>query len=253
MPGTAGNVEPNTITVVPAAEDPQTLSVRNGAATSGGTHEEFPQVTQAEVDAALVVLNEDLSAAFTAAVEDGAGAPENTTVYPETAVLGEATPSPDPATLVGQEVASFDLSLSANGTVIAVDDSPVEGIAEQRLLANVGSDYRLVDGSIEITPGSPTVSGGEVTFPVTASAARVRLLDEEELLALVKGKTVDEAEAALDQFGEVDITPWPDWVSSIPSIDSRVTLVIVGQDEAAGPGASVLPGSSGSPRPDGSP
>ena len=43
--GPSGNVEPNTITVIPAAEDPTTLSVRNKAATSGRARDEFPQVS----------------------------------------------------------------------------------------------------------------------------------------------------------------------------------------------------------------
>ncbi|HET9347373.1 MAG TPA: baseplate J/gp47 family protein [Candidatus Limnocylindrales bacterium] len=257
-PGTAGNVEPNTITVIPAAEDPTTLSVRNKAATSGGTHEEFPQVSEAEVNAALEQLNAQLADAFAAAVADGAGKPANAILYPETAVLGTSTPTVDPTTLVGQELASFDLGVDATGTVIAVDSSPVETIAESRILANVGAGYRLVDGSIDIDAGEGTVSNGQVTFPVTASATRVRILDPAELLGLVKGRSLEDAEAALAPFGRVEIAPWPDWVSSIPTMDGRVSLVIVGQEDAAdGADASEPPGSaspgSASPGADGSP
>ena len=253
-PGESGNVEPNTITVIPAAEDPTTLSVRNKAATSGGTHEEFPQVSEAEVTAALEQLNAQLADTFTAAVADGAGAPANTTLYPGTAVLGQSTPTVDPATLVGKEVASFDLGLGATGTVIAVDDTPLESIAESRIEANVGAGYRLVDDSIRIDAGDGTVTNGQVTFPVTASASRVRILEPAELLALVRGKSLDDAAAALAPFGEVDIVPWPDWVSSIPTMDGRVTLVIVGQDETTDAGVPtpyLSPGAS--PRADGSP
>jgi hypothetical protein len=120
-------------------------------------------------------------------------------------------------------------------------------------MANVGSDYRLVDGSVDIEQGPATVMNGEVSFPVTASASRVRILDPVQLLALVKGKSFAEARAELAPFGQVSITPWPDWVSTVPSIDSRVSLEIVGQDgsSGAGPGASSPggspPGASGSP------
>jgi hypothetical protein len=252
-PGPSGNVEPNTITVVPAAEDPTTLSVRNKAATSGGTHDEFPQVTEAEVTAAVEQLNAQLADTFAAAVADGAGKPANAILYPETAVLGSSTPTVDPATLVGKEAASFDLGVGATGTVIAVDASPVESIAESRILANVGADYRLVDGSIDIDAGDGTVTNGEVTFPVTASASRVRLLDSAELIALVKGKSLEDAEAALAPFGEVEIVPWPDWVSSVPTMDSRVKLVIVGQGEAAAGAGPTEPAGSPSPGADGSP
>ena len=252
-PGPSGNVEPNTITVIPAAEDPTTLSVRNKSATSGGTHEEFPQVTEAEVTAALEQLNAQLADTFAAAVADGAGKPANAILYPETAVLGTSAPTVDPATLVGKEVPSFDLGVGATGTVIAVDSSPVESIAESRILANVGADYRLVDGSIDIDAGDGTVANGEVTFPVTASASRVRILDPAELLGLVKGKSLEDAKAALAPYGTVEVVPWPDWVSSIPTMDSRVTLVIVGQGGAADASAEPGPDGSASPGADGSP
>jgi hypothetical protein len=248
--GTTGNVEPNAITVIPAAEDPVTLTVRNKAATTGGTHEEFPQIAQADVDAAIAALTAKLPDAFTEAIARGDGVPEGARVFEETAVLGEATPTTDPATLVGQEVETFNLELTATGSVIAVDATPVEDIAEVRLLANVGSDHRLVEGSIEYEPGDPTVSNGQVSFPITASAARVALLDPAELLAMIKGQDVETAMKTLGAFGEVEITTWPEWVSSIPGMESRVTLEIVGQGE--GPPGSSPSGGPPSPSPSGS-
>ena len=246
-PGPAGNVEPNTILTIPADEDPLTLKVRNRAATSGGTREEFPQIAQADVDAALEALRPQLDEAFAAAVDGGAGAPQGATPFPETAVLGEPAPTVDPATLLGQEIETFELGLRATGTVIAVDDSPVEAIAETRLLSNVGADHRLVDGSIDIDQGEPTVTAGEVSFPVQARAERVRLLDPADLLARIKGRTVDEAESILAAFGEVEIRTWPDWVTTIPGLDSRVTIVIAGQGGPAEDDGSAEPSGAGSP------
>ena len=63
-PGRRGNVEPNTIVIVPKGEDPQALKVVNPDATRGGTHDEFPKVAQADVDAALKQLSTALDAAF---------------------------------------------------------------------------------------------------------------------------------------------------------------------------------------------
>ncbi|HET9456295.1 MAG TPA: baseplate J/gp47 family protein, partial [Candidatus Limnocylindrales bacterium] len=246
-PGPAGNVEPNTILTIPADEDPLTLKVRNRAATSGGSREEFPQIAQADIDAALEALRPQLDEAFAAAVDGGAGAAQGATPFPETAVLGEPAPTVDPATLLGQEVETFDLGLRATGTVIAVDDSPVEAIAETRLLSNVGADHRLVEGSIDIDQGEPTVTGGEVSFPVQARAERVRLLDPADLLARIKGRTVEEAESILAAFGRVDIRTWPDWVTTIPGLESRVTIVITGQGGPAGDDRSAEPSATGSP------
>jgi hypothetical protein len=246
--GTAGNVEPNTITVIPPGEDPVTLTVRNQKATSGGARNVFPKINQEDVDKALAALHAKLDEAFAAAVAAGAGAPAPTTLFPATATLGDAIPSVDPGTLVGQEVETFDLGLSATGTVIAVDASPVQDIAEARLVANVSAGYRLVDGSDHVDHGDPVVTGGVVTFPVSARAAQVRVLDPEALRTLVKGQSVDQARALLSPYGEVAIDTWPAWVSSITGFDARLT-VSVGGHTADGPGSSPSGGpSSGSPR-----
>jgi hypothetical protein len=82
-----------------------------------------------------------------------------------------------------------------------------------------------------------------VSFPVTARASRVRLLDPAELLGLVKGLPVADAEEALGKFGDVVVDTWPDWVSTVPTMDSRVSLSIVGQTEPAPAGSGDPEGS----------
>ena len=239
--GKSGNVEPNTITVIPAAEDPLTLSVRNKAETAGGTHEEFPQVEQADLDKAVEALQAKLPQAFEDAIAAGEGVPEGAQVFDDTAVLGTSTPTTDPGTLLGQEIETFELELTAVGTVIAVDDSPVEDIARARLLANVGSDHRLVEGSIKFEPGDPTVENGEVSFPISASAARVPILDPAALLAQIKGQPVERAREILAPYGNVEIRTWPEWVTSIPGIDSRLSFTIAGQGEGERDGGPPSP------------
>jgi hypothetical protein len=248
-PGTAGNVPANAITVVPRSENPDLTKVRNPDATAGGEHEEFPQVSQAEVDAALAALRAALEAAFAESLAGGAGAPAGMTVFPDTGLLGEGAPTTDPATLVGQEVATFDLGMTASGSVIAVDETPIASIAEARLRSNVGAGFRLVEDSIRIEPGDGTVTAGEVTFPVSARAARIPLLDPAELIALVKGRSVDDARQALEAYGTVEIETWPDWVTTVTTIDARISLEIVGQD---GPGgeADATPDPDGDATPD---
>ncbi len=224
--GTEGNVEPNTITVIPRGEDPIALDVLNPDATTGGTHQEFLKVTQKDIDAALAALQPALEAAFTAKLADPTIAPPGDTVFPETGVLGAATPNVDPATLLDTEVETFELGLSATGTATAVNQTPVETVAESRLLATIDASHELVDGSIDVEVLPAVVSDGQVSFPATASATQIAILDPDELKALVAGQTVDEATKTLEQYGTVDITTWPDWVSSIPTLDGRVQLTI---------------------------
>jgi hypothetical protein len=240
-PGPAGNVEAGTITERPTDTRQLLVSVNNSDPTAGGARNEFPKVSQDEVDKAVAGLRAKLDEAFTAAVAAGAGAPAETTLFPETAALGDSTSSIDPATLVGQEIETFDLSLNATGTVIAVDASPVKDIARTRLVGNVGAGYSLVEGSTKIEQGDPLVSDGVVSFPVSARAARVRILDPDDLRALVKGQPTEQARTLLEPFGEVSIETWPAWVSSITGFDSRLTVKVGGPSEA-GPGPSPSPG-----------
>ena len=239
-PGTAGNVDAGTIRVIPARYNRNLLSVTNPAATSGGTREEFKRVAQKDIDAALEQLGLDIQAQFATALEDGAGAPPGTTVFPDTAALGEPAPTVDPATLLNQEVEAFTLSVTATGTVLAVDASPVEAIAEARLQGSVDGGYTLVDDSIEVTVGEGSVVGGVVTFPVDGSAKQVRPLDGEALRRQVLGLGREEAVAALAPYGEVDLVLWPDWVAAVPSLEQRVTLT-VGDPVEVPPGEGRVP------------
>jgi predicted secreted protein len=240
-PGPEGNLEPNTILTIPRGESPLTLKVTNPDATTGGTREEFPRVTQKDVDAALAALDVALKAGFEAKVADPALAPAGATVFPETAHLGEATPSVDPATLVGTEAATFDLDLSATGTVIAVDDAPVASIAESGLAANVVSGYQLVEDSVDVQVGAAIVEGDQVSFPVTVSATQVAVLDPTELEALVLGKTPQQAQVALSPYGTAVISLSPDWATTIPTFENRVDLSVADTGPSAAPGASASP------------
>ena len=240
--GTAANVPPNAITVVPKGEDPLVTNVRNVDPTSGGKHDEFPKIDQADVDAALTQLTEQLGKDFDTLVADPAHVPPGMTVFPDTRSLADPVPSSDPAGLIGQEVASFELEMTSTGTVTSVDESAVTTLAADRMRAAVGSGRRLVDGSIEVTVGAPSVAGEIVMFPVTATAKQVQVLDPKSLAAQVKGKPAGEARRILAAYGEVELSLWPDWVTSVPGIDARIDVHV-----AATPANSPLP--SGSPAP----
>jgi hypothetical protein len=224
--GTTGNVPANAITVVPQAEDPSITQVRNPDPTSGGSSTEFPRVEQEDVDKAIEALQEQLATSFQDELRDPSLAPPDTTIFEDTAVLGEATPSVDPAELVGQELESFELGLTSTGTVVAVDPSPVESIAQTRLESFVSPGYQLVDGSVRIDPGAPVIEGQTVRFPVTVEASQVQVPDAAELKRLILGKPFDEARSILAPFGEVELKLWPDWVTSVPTLDARVDVEV---------------------------
>jgi hypothetical protein len=244
QPGTQGNVPAGAITVAPSDVNPVAVSVKNAQPTSGGSRTVTPKVVQADVDGARASLQKQLDDAFAQQMQAGTGVPSGMTLFPETGQLGPATFDPDPASLVGQEVADFTLGATATGTATAVDEGPVTQVAEEHVRAAVQPGYELVAGSVQATVGEPTVNGELVVFPTTATASQVRQLDAAELEAQVRGMPVDQAQQVLSQYGTVTITTWPDWVSAIPTYAFRVELTI---EPAASPAPASSPGPSGSP------
>jgi baseplate J-like protein len=224
--GESGNVPANTIVVVPKGENKNLTKVTNQDPTSGGSHTESPQVSQADVNKAMATLNTQLAADFDTKVQAAVGVPAGTTLFPETKSLGAATPSVDPKTLVGQLVPTFDLALTAAGTVVGVDASPVKTVAEARLRSRVDAGSTLDPASITIDIGTPAVTGDTVTFPVTMHGTEVRSVDKASLLAAIRGLDLPAARAKLQPFGDATISVWPDWVTSVPTNADRVSLTI---------------------------
>jgi len=242
--GPEGNVPAGSIQVPPRGE--AFLNVTNPKPTNGGTREEFPRVTQADVDAAQAALQSTLTTSFQDRLDDSDLVAEGITVFPETAALGTTAFSEDADTLVGQEVESFDLGATATGTVTTVDSAPVRVIAEARLDASVDPGHQLIEGSSRIDEAPAVVEGSTITYPVVATAQQVAILDPAALKAAILGKPVADAQAILDGFGETDLQTWPDWVSTIPTIGSRVDVTVQGPVPVETPSAA--PGSSPSPK-----
>lgn len=248
-PGNAGNVEPNTIVIVPRGEDPKALKVVNKAPTTGGTYEEFPVVAQEDVDAALEQLTVAIEIAFRGLLADPSLEPSGATLLIETAVLGEATPSEDPTVFVGQEVEAFTLGLGASATVLAVDPTPIRPMAEGIARASVQEGFELVAGSIEVDVGRPTVTLGSIEFQATATGRQIAILDPTDLRGLVLGKPLAAAREILAAYGSVELTAWPDWVVSVPTAPDRVTIRIEHSVpiETAPPATAPPKGSSSAP------
>jgi hypothetical protein len=151
-------------------------------------------------------------------------------------------PTQPPAELVGTEVEAFELTLIAEGTVVAADPAPLEEIALDRLAAEVPEGMVLREGSevVEIGPG--VVAGQTVEYPVTARAEAYRPIDEAAVRELAKGKTPAEAEAALAPYGSAEVILWPDWASTVTTFDARLEVTVVSL-------APATPGPSTTPRP----
>jgi hypothetical protein len=255
QPGPEANVDANAITIPPSTYNPNVIKVTNPQPTTGGARQTFPVVVQKDVDAAQAALRKLLSSELDAQLGQPNAVPAGATLFPATKQVSAPAPDVDPATLVGQQVATFELTLTATGTAIAVDESPLQQVAAQRLVGSVRADHTLIDGSIEVQPGAAAVSGQTVSFPVDASASQVVRIDAASLRDAIRGRSVGDARRILAQYGTVDITTWPGWASSIPTIDQRLDLTVatpasVGASGAPAPSASG-PAASASSAPSG--
>jgi len=233
-PGTGGNVAQDTITRVPRGENNTFLDVTNPNATKGGKRDEFPRVAQADIDKATTALRAQLTKKFQEQLADPALANDGTTVFPETASLGEPTFTVEPATLVGDEVPNFELGASATGTVLAVDEAAVNAVAAADIATHVESGYGLVDGSSDVQPSAGVVEGGVISFPVVITARQVLDLDIAAIESEIRGKSLAEAQTILQRYGTPELSVWPDWVGSIPTLDARVDV----QSAASSPGTT---------------
>ena len=225
-PGPKGNVAAGAITDLPAPLGAKLVSVRNPQPTDGGRRTEDAVVTQADYDAALATLTGQLESALVAALADPASVPRGLTAYAQTASHGEPTVDQPAATVVGTVAPTFDLALDADGQVLAVNESLIDGIARSRIDDAMVAGQQLVEDSEAISYGPGQVASGFISYSVSASARIFRTLDAPSLIAQVRGKTVGEAKAILAQYGMVDIVMWPDFVDRLPDQGTRISLTI---------------------------
>jgi hypothetical protein len=224
--GPGGNVGNNTITQLPKGENRRLLTVMNREATAGGVHAESPQVSAADVAAARDALDLALSSELDRQIAAAIGVPPGITLFPQTRVVGETQFAVDPATLVGTEAADFDLAATAQGTALGVDPSPIAAVAEAKVRARVTQGWSLLASSITSEVGTPSVFGEVISYPVSIRATQVHDVDQAALIAQIRGHVLAEARSRLDAFGDVQITLWPDWVTTVPTRDDRISFTI---------------------------
>jgi hypothetical protein len=254
-PGPKGNVAAKAIDQVPSSLAALQISVSNNSPTTGGARNEYPKVTAADVTAAKDQLAKELQDQLPAAVSDPTLAPDGSTLFPGTAAMGDPVYTPDPAGLEGKVFkdgeTAFTLQADATATVTAVDEAPLAGMGDSAIRAAVTPGWQIRADSIQVGVGDGTVGeDGTVSFSVTASALEHRPLDAASLKANVLGKTRAQAEAALAAYGEVDISLWPFWVTSVPTNADRVSLTVgapIAPPPTATPGATPTPHATGTP------
>src|ERR1035437_8519637 len=242
--GTAGNVGASTIVRLPSDLAAARVTVANHNVTTGGTHKVLLVVQQSDLDKATAGLTKSIGSSWADALANPGTLPAGVQLFAATGKLGTITFTPDPTTLLNQQVDSFQLAAAATGTATESDTSNVRSLAESRITSKVLPGYVLVDGSLTTTIGPPTTNGAVVSIPVTANATEASTVSVDVLKANIEGKSVDQARAYLLQFGDatVSLSPW--WASSVPTYDFRIDLTLVAPTH---PGSSQSPGKTSVP------
>jgi hypothetical protein len=225
--GTSGNVAAGSIVKVPSDLAPFQISVKNAGPMSGGTHTETPKVQQSDIDSAQTDLWAQLQANFNSALTSPGAVPSGSTLFTASAHLGVATCNPDPHSVTGETVASFQIDCQDTGTVIVANMANIKDLAKRRIRAAVKTGYSLVDSSVVTRTGVPEAQGSVMIVPVTVQAIQVPVVDVNKLRTAIEGKSLTEARAFLSQYGKVEITLSPSWASTVPSFDFRIDIQLV--------------------------
>lgn len=227
--GPDGNVGPERINVVvnenvdaqlrgfPENPEPRVL---NPGATSGGLEETGPRIRQADLDAAIESLREDVHGQVADALAER---DEAIVVQPEP--TEPTIEGADDLVGVREEEATLEATLAWEA--FAVDPAEVTKSARERIAADadaVPDGQVLLPDSIQISVEGASVEDGTMRVDVIATGRSAAEIDRAEVVDRIVGRTAAEAKAALADLGEVTVELWPGWVGTVPGAEWRIDL-----------------------------
>ncbi len=204
--------------------------VLNPEATAGGVDDTGTEITQQDVDDATASLLGALDTAVTDALDET-----------REVVYADPAEPPEPVIegldgLVGtRDVETAEISGTLAYDRLSVDESEVIALATERLLGDTAvlpPGHELLPSATEVAIGEARQDGEALIVAVTVTGASTPVIDRDEVVDRVRGRSVDEAEAALAGLGNPTVDLWPGWVSSVPGIDWRIEVRIAGEDVA---------------------
>ncbi|MEA2650465.1 MAG: hypothetical protein QOI85_186 [Chloroflexota bacterium] len=216
--------------------------VLNPEPTAGGVDDTGTEITQQDVDDARAAL----LAALDVAVADALGATG-------AAVHADPAESSEPVIegldgLVGtRDPESAEISGTLAYDRLAAESDEVLARATERLAGDttvLPAGHEIVPSATEVSIGEARQDGDALFVAVSVTGASTPTIDRDVVIERVRGRSADEAAAALTELGDATIDLWPDWVSSVPGIDWRIDVRIAGER-----GATPVPSSRASGAP----
>jgi hypothetical protein len=209
--------------------------VTNPERTSGGVDTTGTEFIQADVDAAVAALREDLAAKAAAALPE-----EDGSLVLEPATQAEPTISGVDGIVGTRDQEAAEITGTLTWTAYRVDREVVLDGGEEAFTDDeraLPEGHRLLREATAVTLGDARLDGETVVVEAHVTGSSAPELDPEVLRARAMGRTAEEARLALADVGTAEIDLWPGWVSTVPELEWRVD-VRIGELEPAEPGPS---------------
>jgi hypothetical protein len=199
--------------------------VVNPEATAGGTDTTGPEITQADVDAARSELLEALDSAVAEALDESGEA-----------VFADPSDRPEPelegvdGLVETRDQESAEISGSLAYDRVSVDHDEIVASARSRLLADASvlqNGHEVLPAATQVTVGDARRDGDAIVVDVAVIGASTPVIDRGEVVERVRGRSVEDASAALADLGEPSIHLWPGWVASLPELEWRIDVQIL--------------------------
>lgn len=218
--------------------------VINPDATAGGAENHRTKVEQADVDAVVKAVREDLAAQLARII-----AADPTRLYPAAAA------SEPQVTVPGDLVGAVDTpTFTLQGTLAYAQPyvAQADAVAAARAMLDadpgaVPAGMDVLPDSVHVTLGNGTVDGSTITVAATVTAAAAARLDADRVRDLVANRSPEAARAALASLGTASVELWPGWVNEVTGVRWRIDVKL---QSAVAPPPS---GSPGSPSPNSTP
>ena len=197
---------------------------------TGGAKAETPEVTGEDLAAAEEILT-------STALEECKTSLENSLSIDEYIVVKEAIEGEileaTPLAEEGQELSNFTFQVKAEAKALVFKKQDIENIAMDRILEQTPEGKQLDENSLAIgyVPQSVDLKKGKILLDLEISAEVYPTIDENSIKETIKNQRLDEIEASLRAFSEIDrfqIRLWPFWVNKAPTevdgIDLKLRL-----------------------------
>lgn len=217
--GEGGNIGPSNFTI-PGLNEARQQQVygRTTAAMEGGVQYRGV-VTQNDIVTAEETLREE------ALVQAQAGLDTSSTLV---MLIGDTS---ETSAAVGDEVTSFDVTLTATALLVRFDQSEVDRLANEAIQRQLVDDAERIEPTT--APPRVTIVGyedGEAELELFyAGLAELNPESDQVAKSVFYGKTRDEVRRyvlSLDHVQSVDIAFTPAWLQTVPHVSDHVNVII---------------------------